>query len=103
MLCFTLIAVKAVLSVSPGSVDPSIASAVTVRMFALPLVWNCPSTLTEELSGSLLQLESLVQRPALRDITGGDMAHLLRCAIFHSVLLHRQSCGIPGQGAACKW
>lgn len=72
-------------------------------MFALPLVWNCPSTLTEELSGSLLRLESLVQCPSLHDITSEDMAHLLRCAIFHSVLLHRQTYRNSGQGVIYNW
>lgn len=83
--------------------DLCVGFAVTVRMFALPLVWNRPSNLTEEMNSSLLQLESVVKSPPMHDITSDDMSHLLRCAVFHSVLLHRQTYRPFGQGTIYKW
>lgn len=72
-------------------------------MFALPLVCDFPSDLTDELSSSLLQLESVVRCQSMHGITGDDVTHLLRCAIFHSVLLHRQSYRSSGQGTIYNW
>lgn len=72
-------------------------------MSALPLVCDCPSNLTEELSSSLLQLESAVQCQSWDAITNDDVGLLLRCAIFHSVLLHRQTYKHSGQGTIYSW
>lgn len=72
-------------------------------MSALPLVCDCPSNLTEELSSSLLQMESDIQCQSLDGITNNDAGLLLRCAIFHSVLLHRQTCKYSGQGTIYSW
>ncbi|XP_053275768.1 dynein heavy chain domain-containing protein 1 isoform X2 [Pleuronectes platessa] len=75
----------------------------TVRMSCLPLVCDSPWDLKEELSRSLRQVVSITQS---RSPAGGKADHmelLLRCAVFHSVLLQRQTCKHLGQGRIYSW
>ncbi|XP_070683759.1 dynein heavy chain domain-containing protein 1 [Pempheris klunzingeri] len=74
-----------------------------VRMCALPLVCDSPWYLEEELIFSLQQVVSIIQRHSLSGVTAGDMELLLRCAIFHSVLLQRQTYKYLGQGRIYNW
>ncbi|XP_045902961.1 dynein heavy chain domain-containing protein 1 isoform X2 [Micropterus dolomieu] len=70
-----------------------------VRMCALPLVCDSPWDLKEELSCSLRQVASIIRCQSLSGVT----ADLLRCAIFHSVLLQRQTYKYLGQGRIYNW
>ncbi|XP_071359544.1 dynein heavy chain domain-containing protein 1 isoform X2 [Trachinotus anak] len=74
-----------------------------VRMRALPLVCDSPWDLKEELSCSLQQLVSIIQCQSLSDVTADNMELLLRCAVFHSVLLQRQTYKYLGQGRIYNW
>ncbi|XP_041837721.1 dynein heavy chain domain-containing protein 1 isoform X2 [Melanotaenia boesemani] len=62
-----------------------------VRMCALPLVCDSPWDLKEELSCSLRQVMSVSRLQSWSDVTTNNMELLLRCAIFHSILLQRQA------------
>ncbi|XP_037619572.1 dynein heavy chain domain-containing protein 1 isoform X1 [Sebastes umbrosus] len=73
---------------------------VAVRICALPLVCDSPWGLKEELSWSLRQLVSVVQSQSL---SADNMELLLRCAVFHSVLLQRQTYKHSGQGRIYSW
>ncbi|KAM9363159.1 dynein heavy chain domain-containing protein 1 [Symphorus nematophorus] len=75
----------------------------SVRMCALPLVCDSPWDLKEELSCSFRQVVSIIQCQSLSSVTEDDMELLLRCAIFHSVLLQRQTYKYLGQGRICNW
>uniref|UniRef100_A0AAQ5XW98 AAA+ ATPase domain-containing protein n=1 Tax=Amphiprion ocellaris TaxID=80972 RepID=A0AAQ5XW98_AMPOC len=68
-----------------------------VRMCALNLVCDSPWDLKEELSCSVRQMVSINQPPSQLDVTADNMELLLRCAIFHSVLLQRQAYKYCGQ------
>lgn len=74
-----------------------------VRMCALPLVCDSPWDLREELSSSLRQLASIFQCQSLTGITEDNMEILLNCALFHSVLLQRQTYKYSGQGLIYNW
>lgn len=60
-------------------------------MCALPLVCDSPLDLKEELSCSLQQVASIAQCQSVSAVTADNMELLLRSAIFHSVLLQRQT------------
>ncbi len=72
-------------------------------MCALPLLCDSPWDLKEELSCSLRQLASFIQRQSQSSITADDTELLLRCAIFHSVLLQRQTYKYSAQGIIYNW
>ncbi|KAL7403667.1 hypothetical protein ABVT39_003475 [Epinephelus coioides] len=74
-----------------------------VRLCALPLVCDSPWDLKEELSCSLRQVVSVIQCQSLSGVTADNMELLLRCAIFHSVLLQRQTYKYLGQGRIYEW
>ncbi|XP_056223855.1 dynein heavy chain domain-containing protein 1 [Seriola aureovittata] len=76
---------------------------VAVRTCALPLVCDSPWDLKEELSCSLQQVVSFIQCQSLSGQTADNMELLLRCAIFHSVLLQRQTYKYLGQGRIYNW
>ncbi|KAG8014587.1 Dynein heavy chain domain-containing protein 1 [Nibea albiflora] len=80
-----------------------ISFRAAVRMCALPLVCDSPWDLKEELSFSLQQVVSITQRQSLAGVTTENMELLLRCAIFHSVLLQRQTYKYLGQEIIYKW
>ncbi|XP_047434083.1 dynein heavy chain domain-containing protein 1 [Mugil cephalus] len=80
--------------------DASCSVPAVVRMCALPLVCDSPWDLKEELSCSLQQLSSVTQPQSWSD---DDVELLRRCAIFHSVLLQRQTYKRLGQGRLCHW
>ncbi|XP_051802066.1 dynein heavy chain domain-containing protein 1 isoform X2 [Acanthochromis polyacanthus] len=75
----------------------------TVRMCALNLVCDSPWDLKEELRCSLQQVVSINQPPSQLDLTADNMELLLRCAIFHSVLLQRQTYKYLGYGQIYHW
>ncbi|XP_059188998.1 dynein heavy chain domain-containing protein 1 isoform X2 [Centropristis striata] len=68
-----------------------------VRVCALSLVCDSPWDLREELSCSFQQCQSM------SGATGDNMELLLHCAIFHSVLLQRQTYKYLGQGRIYNW
>ena len=70
-------------------------------MCALPLVCDSPWDLKEELSCSLRQVVSITE--CLSSVTLDNMEFLLRCAVFHSVLLQRQTSKYLGQGRIYNW
>ncbi|XP_026027585.1 dynein heavy chain domain-containing protein 1 isoform X2 [Astatotilapia calliptera] len=72
----------------------------SVRMCALHLVCDSSWDLKEELSCSLRQVASISQ-PQLGIMA--DNKSLLRCAIFHSVLVQRQTYKYLGQGRIYHW
>lgn len=72
-------------------------------MCALPLVCDSPWDLKEELSGSLRQVVSIIQCQSLSSVTADNMELLLCCAIFHSVLMQRQTYKYLGQGRIYSW
>lgn len=72
-------------------------------MCALPLICDSPWDLREELSSSLRQVVSIIQCQSLSAVTEDNMELLLRCAIFHSVLLQRQTNKYSGQGIIYNW
>ncbi|XP_036951826.1 dynein heavy chain domain-containing protein 1-like isoform X4 [Acanthopagrus latus] len=74
-----------------------------VRMCALPLLCDSPWSLTEELSCSLRQVVSIIRCQSLSAVTADYMELLLRCAIFHSVLLQRQSYEYLSQEGIYNW
>ncbi|XP_044043043.1 dynein heavy chain domain-containing protein 1 isoform X2 [Siniperca chuatsi] len=74
-----------------------------VRMCALPLVCDSPWDLKEELSCSLRQVVSIIRCQSLSGVTADNMEPLLHCAIFHSVLLQRQTYKYLGQGRISNW
>ncbi|XP_074546665.1 dynein heavy chain domain-containing protein 1 [Halichoeres trimaculatus] len=74
-----------------------------VRICALPLVCDPPWDLEEELSYSFHEVASIIQSKLLSGVTADDKELLLRCAIFHSVLLQRQSYKYSGQGRIYCW
>ncbi|XP_040891858.1 dynein heavy chain domain-containing protein 1 [Toxotes jaculatrix] len=76
---------------------------VAVRMCALPLVCDSAWDLKEELSCSLQQVASVIQCQSLSGVTADKMEFLLHCAIFHSVLLQRQTYKYLGQGRIYNW
>lgn len=69
-------------------------------MCALHLVCDSSWDLKEELSCSLQQVASISQ-PQLGIMA--DNKSLLRCAIFHSVLVQRQTYKYLGQGRIYHW
>ncbi|XP_030593777.1 dynein heavy chain domain-containing protein 1 isoform X2 [Archocentrus centrarchus] len=71
-----------------------------VRSNALALVCDSPWDLKEELSCSLRQVAAVTQPQS--GVTA-DNNLLLRCAIFHSVLVQRQSYKYLGQGRIYHW
>ncbi|XP_067352664.1 dynein heavy chain domain-containing protein 1-like isoform X2 [Channa argus] len=73
-----------------------------LRIWALPLVCDSPLDLKEELSCSLRQVASTIQCQSQLDVTA-DNTELLSCAIFHSVLLQRQTYKYLGQGRIYHW
>ncbi|XP_034543495.1 dynein heavy chain domain-containing protein 1 [Notolabrus celidotus] len=74
-----------------------------VRMCALPLVSDSAWDLEEELSSSFQEAVSIVQSELLSGVTAENKELLLRCAVFHSVLLQRQSYKYLGQGRIYSW
>lgn len=80
-----------------------IIGTAAVRMCSLSLVCDCPWDLKEELSCSLRQVVSIVQRQSLSGVKAHNMDLLRRCAIFHSVLLQRQAYKYLGQGRIYSW
>ncbi|XP_060923144.1 dynein heavy chain domain-containing protein 1 [Limanda limanda] len=76
---------------------------VTVRMRCLPLVCDAPWDLKEELSRSLHQVVCIARTRSPSGGRANNMELLLRCAVFHSVLLQRQTCQYLGQGRIYNW
>ncbi|XP_076585176.1 dynein heavy chain domain-containing protein 1 [Chaetodon auriga] len=74
-----------------------------VRVWALPLVCDSPWDLKEELSCSWRQVMSVIQCQSLSGVTADNVELLLRCAVFHSVLLQRQNYKYLGQGRIYNW
>ncbi|XP_029980645.1 dynein heavy chain domain-containing protein 1 [Sphaeramia orbicularis] len=74
---------------------------VGVRMCALSLVCDSSWNLKEELSCTLRQMASIIQPPS--PLSADNTQFLLRCAIFHSVLLQRQTYRYLGQGQLYHW
>ncbi|XP_053191724.1 dynein heavy chain domain-containing protein 1-like [Scomber japonicus] len=74
-----------------------------VRMCALPLVCDSAWDVKEELSCSLRQVVTTVQRQSLSGVTADDMELLLRSAVFHTVLLQRQTYKYLGKGRIHCW
>ncbi|KAM7009685.1 LOW QUALITY PROTEIN: dynein heavy chain domain-containing protein 1 [Tautogolabrus adspersus] len=74
-----------------------------LRMCAFPLVCDSPWDLKDELSCSFCEVVSIMQRKSQWDVTADNKELLLRCAIFHSVLLQRQSYKYLGQGRIYSW
>lgn len=72
-------------------------------MHALSLVCDSPWDLKEELSCSFQQVVSIIECQSLSGVTADSMELLLRCAIFHSVLLQRQAYTFLGQGRIYNW
>lgn len=72
-------------------------------MYALALVCDSIWDVKEELRCSLRQVVTTVQRQSLSGVTADDMELLLRCAVFHTVLLQRQSYKYLGQGRIHCW
>ena len=72
-------------------------------MCALPLVCDSAWDVKEELSCSLRQVVTTVQRQSLSGVTADDMELLLRSAVFHTVLLQRQTYTYLGQGRIHCW
>lgn len=72
-------------------------------MCALPLVCDSAWDVKEELSYSLRQVVTTVQHQSLSGVTADDMELLLRCAVFHTVLLQRQTYKYLGQGRIHCW
>lgn len=72
-------------------------------MCALPLLCDSPWSLTEELSCSLRQVVSIIRCQSLLAVTADYMELLLRCAIFHSVLLQRQNYEYFSQERIYNW
>ncbi|XP_067441454.1 dynein heavy chain domain-containing protein 1 isoform X1 [Thunnus thynnus] len=76
---------------------------VAVRMCALPLVCDSAWDVKEELSCSLRQVVPVIQRQSLSSVTADNLELLLHCAIFHTVLLQRQTYKYLGQGRIHCW
>lgn len=72
-------------------------------MCALPLVCDSAWDVKEELSGSLRQVVSIMQHRQLSGVTADIMELLLRCTVFHCVLLQRQNSKHSGQGRTYCW
>ena len=72
-------------------------------MRCLPLVCDSPWDLKEELGRSLHQVVSITQRRSPSGVTADNVESVLRCAVFHSVLLQRQTCRYLGQGRIYNW
>lgn len=72
-------------------------------MCALPLVCDSPWDLREELSSSLQTLESVIECQPLSGVTEDNIELLLCCAIFHSVLLQRQTYKYSNQEIIYNW
>ncbi|XP_070834922.1 dynein heavy chain domain-containing protein 1 [Chaetodon trifascialis] len=87
--------------ITQESASCSIPAAV--RVCALPLVCDSPWDLKEELSCSWRQVMSVIRCQSLSAVTAEDMEFLLRCAVFHSVLLQRQNCEYSGKGRIHNW
>ncbi|XP_038160740.1 dynein heavy chain domain-containing protein 1 [Cyprinodon tularosa] len=62
-----------------------------VRMCALPLCCDSPWDLKEEIHCSFQQVFSVSQAQSCPDLSEDNKEVLLRCAIFHSVLVQRQT------------
>uniref|UniRef100_A0AAQ6IG98 AAA+ ATPase domain-containing protein n=1 Tax=Anabas testudineus TaxID=64144 RepID=A0AAQ6IG98_ANATE len=75
----------------------------SLRMCALPLVCDSPLDLKEELSCSLRHVASIIHCQSLLGDTADNMKLLLSCAIFHSVILQRQTYKYSGQGRIYDW
>ncbi|XP_007576319.1 dynein heavy chain domain-containing protein 1 isoform X2 [Poecilia formosa] len=75
---------------------------VPVRVGALPLCFDSPSNLKEELSVSFRQVFSVSQHQSWSH-DADDMKVLLRCAIFHSVLMQRQTYKYFSFGRTYHW
>ncbi|KAM8879925.1 dynein heavy chain domain-containing protein 1 isoform 2-T5 [Spinachia spinachia] len=74
-----------------------------VRASALPLICDPPWDLREEVASSLGQLTSVLERrpPSARSATEAEP--LLRCAVFHSVLVQRQREAVRAEGRSYSW
>ncbi|XP_014328750.1 dynein heavy chain domain-containing protein 1-like [Xiphophorus maculatus] len=76
---------------------------VKVRVGALPLCFDSPSNLKEELSVSFRQVFSVSQHQSWPHVADDNMKVLLRCAIFHSVLMQRQTYKYLSFGRTYHW
>ncbi|KAK2817387.1 hypothetical protein Q5P01_025578 [Channa striata] len=74
-----------------------------LRICALALVCDSPLDLKEELSCSLRQVASIIQCQSELGVTADNSGLLLSSAIFHSVLLQRQTYKYLGQGRVYSW
>lgn len=72
-------------------------------MCALPLVCDSPWDLWEELSSSLQKVVSVIECQPLTGVTEDNTELLLCCAIFHSVLLQRQTYKYSRQEIIYNW
>ncbi|XP_061685389.1 dynein heavy chain domain-containing protein 1 [Syngnathoides biaculeatus] len=73
----------------------------SVRMWGLPLVCDSSWNVNEELSCSLQYLSSVAQRQS--ESVSDNIELLLRCAVFHSVLLQREAYKSMGQARIYSW
>lgn len=69
-------------------------------MCALPVICDVPWDLREELSSSLQQVVNISK---CQSLSGDNMELLVRCVIFHSVLLQRQTYKCSSQGVTYNW
>ncbi|KAM9314087.1 dynein heavy chain domain-containing protein 1 [Pholidichthys leucotaenia] len=76
---------------------------VTVRMCSLILVCESQQDLKEELSFSLKQMELASQPQPQSCLSAENMDTLLRCAVFHSVLVQRQNYKHSSIGRNYHW
>ncbi|KAM6940220.1 dynein heavy chain domain-containing protein 1 [Xenentodon cancila] len=83
--------------------NASHAVPAAVRMRAMWLVCDSPWDLKEELSCSLRHLMLGSQTQLCSNVAADNTELLLCCALFHSVLLQRQTYKYLGHGRACHW
>ncbi|XP_054896838.1 dynein heavy chain domain-containing protein 1 isoform X2 [Poeciliopsis prolifica] len=76
---------------------------VSVRVGALPLCFDSPSNLKEEMRVSFRQVFSVSQHQSWSHVIGDNMKVLLRCAVFHSVLMQRQTYKYLSFGRTYYW
>ncbi|KAM4750013.1 dynein heavy chain domain-containing protein 1 [Anableps anableps] len=79
------------------------SSKDVVRMCALRLCCDSSWDLREEISCSFQQVLSVCQPQLWSDVTDDNMEVLLRCAIFHSILVQRQTYKYLSFGRMYHW
>ncbi|KAK5608279.1 hypothetical protein CRENBAI_001569 [Crenichthys baileyi] len=79
------------------------ALPAVVRMCALPLCCDSPWDLKEEMSCSIQQVLSVSRPQSWSDVANDHTEVLLRCAVFHSVLVQRQTYKYLSFGRRYHW